>query len=454
MARVKLTKRSVEATTPSDRDIVLRDTELKGFLCKVTPSGRRIYFCYYRSAHGQERRPKIGEHGELTVQQAREIASDILSSVRKGSDPSMDRQKRRIAPNVEALGQRYIAEYAELRHKPSYLHQQKRMLKSTIVPHLGHCKVAEVTYDDIATLHNRLKDTPFEANRVLSLLRGMFKHAILWGLRQERANPCQYISKFHERKRDRLLTDDEVRHLHLALDEAELIGSEHPHHILAIRLLFATACRIGEIIALDREFIRWTVDEIHWPDSKTGSLVKPLTQEVRNILTAALENSNSRWVVSSVSDPEMPLSYNTVQKAFKRLLDRAHVPHATLHSIRHRCATEIANTPSIPIKVGMQLTGHRTVATFMGYVHTEKDPVRAAAEHLAEQRRKLTTTPSSDDPPGAARPDPATKQSELLMRMDGPITFLKPDESGPNQVCLPQIRFVRSEDAAHRSRER
>jgi hypothetical protein len=56
-----------------------------------------------------------------------------------------------------------------------------------------------------------------------------------------------------------------------------------------------------------------------------------------------------------------------------------------MHGIRHRATTEIANS-GVPVKVGMQLTAHKTVTQFMRYVHTEDDPVRAAAETVASRR--------------------------------------------------------------------
>src|SRR5258708_17249105 len=61
------------------------------------------------------------------------------------------------------------------------------------------------------------------------------------------------------------------------------------------------------------------------------------------------------------------------------------VPHVGTHGIRHRATTEIANS-GVPVKVGMQLTAHKTVTQFMRYVHTEDDPVRAAAETVASRR--------------------------------------------------------------------
>jgi len=40
--------------------------------------------------------------------------------------------------------------------------------------------------------------------------------------------------------------------------------------------------------------------------------------------------------------------------------------------------------------VGMKLTGHKTVAMFMHYVHTEDKPVRDAAELVASRRQAIT----------------------------------------------------------------
>ena len=39
--------------------------------------------------------------------------------------------------------------------------------------------------------------------------------------------------------------------------------------------------------------------------------------------------------------------------------------------------------------VGMALTAHKTVTMFMRYVHTETDPVRAAAELVANRRKAV-----------------------------------------------------------------
>ena len=87
-----------------------------------------------------------------------------------------------------------------------------------------------------------------------------------------------------------------------------------------------------------------------------------------------------------------------------RINNRAGVPHVGTHGIRHRAATDIANS-GVPVKVGMALTAHKTVTMFMRYVHTEDDPIRAAAELVASRRKAVIETrpaPAINVPPPAS----------------------------------------------------
>jgi len=43
MAKIKLTKSAVDAAKPQAQAIELRDTLVPGFLCKVTPVGRKVF---------------------------------------------------------------------------------------------------------------------------------------------------------------------------------------------------------------------------------------------------------------------------------------------------------------------------------------------------------------------------------------------------------------------------
>ena len=98
--KAKLTVRGVEAIKPGAADVIVWDTELAGFGCKVTPKGKRSYFLYYRNKEGQQRRPTIGVHGPTRPEGAREIARRWLGDVAQGMDPSQSRSDNRAAPTV------------------------------------------------------------------------------------------------------------------------------------------------------------------------------------------------------------------------------------------------------------------------------------------------------------------------------------------------------------------
>ncbi len=113
MAKIKLTKSAVDAAQPQDKTIELWDTVVPGFLCKITPAGRKVFMLQYRTNAGERRKPALGQYGELTVDQARTMAQEWLAEVRKGGDPSAAKNAARKAPTMtlEQLAQEKGEEY-------------------------------------------------------------------------------------------------------------------------------------------------------------------------------------------------------------------------------------------------------------------------------------------------------------------------------------------------------
>ena len=54
MAKIKLTKSAVDAAQPQAQAIELRDTLVPGFLCKITPAGRKVFMLHHPAAGSQE----------------------------------------------------------------------------------------------------------------------------------------------------------------------------------------------------------------------------------------------------------------------------------------------------------------------------------------------------------------------------------------------------------------
>lgn len=388
MAKIKLTKSVVDTAQARTCDVELRDTLVPGFLCKVTPTGRKVFMLQYRTNSGVRRKPSLGQFGELTVEQARSLAQDWLAEVRRGGDPGLDKADARKAPTVKELCGRFMDDHSKPHNKPSTQAGYQYQIDTFVIPAFGTKKVHEVTRNDITALMKRMEKSPTQANRVLSLVRKMFNLAELWGYRPDGSNPCRHVPKYPEKGSTRLITDDQMVKLFAYLDKAEAENLEHPILLLAVRLQFEFAARMSEILLLQWDWLDLPNGRVVWPDSKTGDMSKPLSEEAKRRLTSApamaIRPMSARRS-STTASPSAP----TPTIRWRRILSNAGVPKVGTHGIRHRSATDIANS-GVPVKVGMALTAHKTVAMFMRYVHTEDDPVRQAAELVATRRQTIT----------------------------------------------------------------
>ena len=396
MPKIKLTKTAVDAATPQERDYELRDTTIPGFLVKVTPAGRKIFMVAYVAHNGQRRKPAIGRYGEITVEQARGIAQDWLAEVRRGGDPGGAKTEARKAPTIAELCKKFMEDYSKKRNKPSTQEGYQGVIDRCIIPLLGRKKVLDVKRPDIAGLMEKLSYKPTEANKAFGVLRKMFNLAEVWGYRPDGTNPCRHVPMFPPGKETRLIVDGELALIYRHLDKLEAEGLENYVIPLAIRLQFEFAARRSEVCPLEWTWLDFENRRVVWPDSKTGGMSKPMSAEAYRLLSTAPRREGCPYVLPSPHNPDKHLTFGEHYGGWCRVLKAAGVPHVGTHGIRHRSTTDIANS-GIPVKVGMALTAHKTVAMFMHYVHTEDKPVRDAAELVASRRQAIT---------GARRTDP------------------------------------------------
>jgi integrase len=450
MPKLKLTKTLAESAQPEAKDYDIRDTVTPGFLLKVTPSGRKMFMLAYTAANGQRRKPAIGRFGEITVEQARSIAQDWLAEVRRGNDPSAERAAARVAPTVKELCQRFLDDYSIPRNKPSTVKGNRVNINAHILPSLGHLKVPDVTRVDVAKLIGDMEHTPTAANLTLACLRKMFSMAEVWGYRPDGSNPTRHIPKYPQKGSTRLITNAELKRLFAYLDRADAEGLEHPFLTLAVRLQFAFAARRSEILLLEWAWIDFENRRVVWPDSKTGGISKPLSAEAADLLENAPRLEDSPYVVPSIFNPTQPMTDNTYSAGWRRILERAGIPHCGTHAIRHRAATDIANS-GVPVKVGMALTAHKTVTMFMRYVHAEDDPIRAAAEAVSARRRSLVgANPLPRAPAPPEPPSPQVLAEPVLPTMEGPPLGLQ-DGAYTSRAKLGNYRPYRKRTGSNRA---
>ena len=150
MPSANITKRSVDALSPSERDTYLWDTKLHGFGLKCTPAFTKTYLIQYRigGRHGRTRRVTIGRHGILTPEQARSRAKAILGEVQAGGDPAETRAESRKDITITELCDLYLAEGCD-RKKPSTVAVERRLIHRHINPLLGKKHIKSLKRSDV-----------------------------------------------------------------------------------------------------------------------------------------------------------------------------------------------------------------------------------------------------------------------------------------------------------------
>lgn len=384
---MKLTKRVVDAASAKPKRYWLWDDQVRGFGCRVTPSGRRSYYVKYRTLSGTQRRLKLGDHGVLPLKRAREQATALLAAARRGEDPAHERKQGRVAPTVAELGARFLQEHARPHKKPSSVAMDESNLANHLIPRLGTRKVAEVTHSEVVGFHQAIgKKAPGAANRVLALLSKMMNLAEKWGLRDPGSNPCRHVVKFKEKKVERYVSPEEYVRLEQVISENEASGKLAPVGALALRLLMHSGCRLGEVLGLQHRDVNFVAGELILRDAKAGGRRVPLGENALAYLGAWVERSPPRtpetWLLPRPGRACTPICSGWMWGRWRWLRRDAQLPDLRVHDLRHGFASVGAEQGLSLLQIGA-LLGHKTPATTARYAHLVNEPLRRAAQTVS-----------------------------------------------------------------------
>ena len=209
---------------------------------------------FYRTG-GRLRRLTLGTHPPLLLADARELAREALRSARLGSDPAANKkQERRRKPLPIWLGGTSNCTQSNVED----LAEDDRIITNKLNPAFGNVRAKDIKRAEVRLLVDTIAQrAPIEANRTLAVCRKMYNWAISKDLLE--TNPCTQISApGEEHRRDRVLTEDEIRSIWKDLD------SEEPRMAAIFRLRLMSAQRGGEVAAMERNEVDlaagwWTI---------------------------------------------------------------------------------------------------------------------------------------------------------------------------------------------------
>jgi integrase len=412
---IKLSRRAVAAIEPSEKPVIYYDTDLKGFGLKITPNGVRSWVVEYRPGAGgrtvAKKRVKIGTPATHSPEEARDEATRTLAQVTLGADPALARADERAALSLREVAELYLDKHVATKRKPETQRLYRFVLESHVLPSIGSIRASLVTRADVARMQasiirgrqHRANGGRTTANRALAVLSAMYTWAQGQGLVPEGVNPVPKVERFKENKKERYLTSAELSALGTAISEAETVGlpftvdlakpkSKHtlksnyrisPHAAGAIRLLVLTGCRLREILHL-----RWTdVDFerglIFLADSKTGRKTVVLSKPAIEVLSA-LPRVGKFVIAGQKAGTKDEEPRSDLKRPWAAICKLAGLESTRLHDLRHSFASVGAGS-GLGLPVLGKLLGHSQAATTARYAHLDADPVRRAADIIANK---------------------------------------------------------------------
>jgi integrase len=387
----KVSQQSVKQllTQQTSTEVIIWDDEVRGFGAKRNRAGSVSFVLNYRM-RGKERRYIIGRWPEFTVAAAREEALALRVDIQNGHDPLEDRNHWRGEPLFGDLADAYLKD-AEKRTRESSLKDYRRMMTKIILPVLGERRLSEIKQQDIARLHESQRGTPYQGNRALAVLSAMFNFAINAKLMTE--NPARGIKKFHEAKRERWLTVEEMQRFREALDDYKDQSAAN-----ALRLLMLTGSRFSEVLKatweeFDLQRGVWTKPSHHTKQHKQEHV--PLSALAMQLLESMAPSRGPLFIGRDGKSRRVSLKRPWIQACRAAGLVEEYTvegksgpltryrPTCRPHDLRHNFASFLVSN-GVSLQVVGKLLGHTQPQTTYRYSHLQDAPLREAANQFGD----------------------------------------------------------------------
>ncbi|MCB9702772.1 MAG: tyrosine-type recombinase/integrase [Myxococcales bacterium] len=422
-----ITNASLRALKPRAQAYEITDARLPGFVVRVLPSGKKVFFVRHRP-RGRDERVRLGLWSDaLSLDEARRQAMVILAgqpvgssaaerdaedeetddvppthertldpddrerslepaSARRTSSPRRSREplkSRRSQITVRDVAARFEREYIAVYLKPGSASNYRRHLQDHILPAFGDRPFDQISRADIKGLHASLSDRPALADYVVCVVGSLYSRIIDdWELADIR-NPASGVRRFGSRRRERFLSPAERRAVLAELEAGLRVPPSRRGHIerfsaWAIRLLMLTGQRRDEILTLRWSMVDWQHSCIHFPDTKTGQRSVAISREVMALLRE-IHNATGSPKSGLVLRGRNGTKIAALNRTWSRIRERVGIPDVRLHDLRHSFASE-ALMAGVPLAIVGELLGHRQAATTQRYAHLADNVVRDALE--------------------------------------------------------------------------
>ncbi|WP_115529957.1 site-specific integrase [Xanthomonas campestris] len=404
--RIKLSPRAVAEAKPASTPYEILDSDLKGLLLRVQPSGVKSFIVTW--ARGKRR--TLGRHPVMTVAAARHAALAALTEASQHGAPLavIDAQKPASArPQT-------LREFAE----GDYRRWVRRELKrgdeavSRILRVFGLAldtplpQIDRRTVEDIITARRHEGASVATTNRDLAAIKGILTKALEWSLIP--AHPLERLKASREIGSSivRYLSQEEDARLRAALENRERqrraqresgntwcterggegrpawpAGGYTDHLMPMVLVALNTGLRRGELFGLtwSHTNLATKVLTVAAGNAKSGRTRHvPLNSEALQVLSNWRLQSNGTGLV--FPNPA-GRRFDNIQTSWERLATAADLIAFRFHDLRHSFASKLVMR-GVDLNTVRELLGHSDIKMTLRYAHLAPDKLAEAVSRL------------------------------------------------------------------------
>lgn len=408
--KAKITRELLRDLQPTSAVLDIIDTELRGFVARMSPSGTITYGIRYTNRDGRQCRHSLGRtFPATTVSAAREEARILLGKIAAGTDPAeLERAKRRQVLTLGAFLNEQYGNWLQVNTRTG--EQIAARLRSSFADHLDK-PLHEFNAWTIEKWRSEKMNSGMSAsttNRNITALRGLFSRALEWGLIQ--SHPLATVKMLREPGGlVRWLSDDEETRLRAALSAREtreraarasanewrtarkydllpeLAPDQFVDHLRPMVLLsLNTGARQGELTKLRWESVNLdnAVMTLKGDTTKSGSTRHiPLNSEALDTLRRWQKQSTGHIVFPGRSGGELV----EIKTAWGNLLKEAEIEAFRWHDMRHHFASRLVMA-GVDLNTVRDLLGHSDLKMTLRYAHLAPEHKAAAVQKLMRNK--------------------------------------------------------------------
>jgi len=412
--RAKLSTRTIQVLRPRDRPFEVVDSELKGYLLRVQPSGAMTYYFSYRNEQGRRGRYRIGNSDSLSPAQARDQAILLSARVVAGEDIQAKRkQDRQVARRAKS---RTLDGFLTHQYEPWATSQRKsgsgtvQRIRSNF-EHLLQRPISDINlwvmekWRSEELKRGKAKTT---INRDVTTLKACLSKAVEWEildanplqklkpLRTEGSSRARYLAVAEESalrkallERDQRLRENRAngnawrraRHQAMLPDLSTAAFADYLQPMVLLSL--NTGLRRGEVLQLswaDIDLLQRKL-VVRGDNAKSGKTrYVPLNDEALETLQHWRSGTESTEWVFPGRDGERMLAIKT---SWNGVLASAAITDFRWHDLRHHFASRLV-MKGVDLNTVRELLGHSDLSMTLRYAHLSPEHKADAVAKLCE----------------------------------------------------------------------